>query len=161
MDPQETENTAGDYAADYIQDVLDAMELDAEVEVEQGADNVWRLNVIGPDAGEVVGAHGAVLNALQYLAGMVAQRASGGYCRLQLNADRYREKREQHLTETALAIAAEVVRMNQEAELDPLSAYERRIIHNALQEYPGITTYSEGEEPERRVIVAPKPLVEE
>jgi spoIIIJ-associated protein len=77
--------------------------------------------------------------------------------RIVLDADNYRARREEALTKQAMDLAAQAVEAGQEAELEPLSAYERRIIHNALADHPEVTTYSEGEEPRRRVIIAPKP----
>lgn len=158
----ETEETAvnynpGDIAREFVEQVVGAMELPAQVEAEELSDGSFRINVTGESAGDVIGAYGEGLNALQYLAGLVVQRYTGEHSRLLLDADGYREKRETALVEQARELAAAVVEAGQEAELDPLNAFERRIIHNALLEYPGVTTYSEGEGDERRVIIAPKP----
>lgn len=148
---------AGVAASEFITEVIEAMGLRSGVSAEQGEEGTWRVEVEGPDAGELIGANGDALNALQYLTTVVAQRRMGEHVRLVLDADGYRRKREQALTDQALELAAEVARLGQEAELDPLSSYERRIIHNALTDHPEVVTYSEGDEPERRVVIAPRP----
>lgn len=149
-------STPGDVAADFIADVVGAMGIDAEVVVDETEDGTWRIDVQGDDAGDIIGRYGNTLNALQYLAGLVVQRQTGEHVRLLLDAEGYRERRETALVEQARSLAAEVAQAGQEAELDPLGAFERRIIHNALLDHPDVVTYSEGEEPERRVIIAPR-----
>lgn len=165
MDPDnsmETEETTVEYdpadiAREFVEQVLAAMELPAEVSSETLEDGSLRVEVTGEQAGDVIGAYGEGLNALQYLAGLVVQRYTGDHTRLLLDADGYREKRQASLEQQARELAAAVVDAGQEAELDPLNAFERRIIHHALLDYPGVVTYSEGEGEERRVIIAPKP----
>jgi len=149
--------TPGEAARAFLTDVLEAMELSADVEVAQTEDGTWRVSVVGEDAGQLVGRYGSTLNALQYLASLVTQRRTGGHVRLLLDADGYRDRRETALVEQARSLAAEVKAAGQEAELDPLSSFERRIIHNALLDDPDVVTYSEGDEPDRRVIIAPRP----
>jgi spoIIIJ-associated protein len=146
----------GDAVGDFLLDVLDAMGIESDVETELLEDGSWRVEVVGADAGEIIGEHGEVINALQYLCGLVAVRQTGEHARIMLDADGYRARRAAALTEQARQLAEEVARLGQEAELDPLSPYERRIIHNALLDHPGVVTYSEGVEPERRVIIAPR-----
>jgi spoIIIJ-associated protein len=149
--------TAGEEAREFLLDVLDAMEIESDVTFEQTEDSTWRLEVVGDDAGEIIGRYGHGLNALQYLTVLVTQKRTGEHLRITLDADGYRAKREAALVEQARELAAEVAQAGQEAELDPLSAFERRIIHNALMDHPDVVTYSEGVEPERRVVIAPRP----
>ena len=159
MQPVETGEqpaSAGEAARAFLREVIAAMELASDVDVERTEDGAWRLEVVGDDAGEILGRYGDTLNALQYLVTLVAQRRSGEHLRLVLDADGYRDRRQAALTELARELAAEVEKAGQEAELDPLSAFERRIIHNALLDHAGVVTYSEGDEPERRVIIAPR-----
>jgi spoIIIJ-associated protein len=151
------EYNAGVAAGEFITEVVEAMGLRSEVSSEEGEDGTWRVSVEGPDSGDLIGANADALNALQYLATIVAQRRMGEHVRLVLDADNYRRKREQALMDQALELAGEVARLGQEAELDPLSSYERRIIHNALTDHPDVITYSEGEDSERRVVIAPRP----
>lgn len=147
----------GEVARDFLLELLAAMELPADVELEDTDDGGYRLSVVGEDAADLVGPYGESLNALQYLTGLVVQKRTGEHARLTVDADGYRRRREEALVEQAKTVAAAVVEAGQEAELDPLNAFERRIIHNALLDYPGVTTYSEGEGEDRRVIIAPKP----
>jgi spoIIIJ-associated protein len=146
----------GEIGQEFIQEILDSMRLSAQVAVDEREDGTWVFEVVGLDAGKLIGRYGNTLNALQYLVGLVVQKRCQEHVRVMLDADGYREQRETALIDQARSIAAEVKRTGQEAELDPLSAFERRIIHNALMDDPEISTYSEGEEPDRRIIIAPK-----
>jgi spoIIIJ-associated protein len=150
-------DSPGDVAADFLLDVTEAMGMTLEVDVEDLEDGTFRLDLVGDEAGQLIGRYGNTLNALQYLTGLMLQRRTGQHVRLLLDADGYRSRRETALVEQANELAAQVIQAGQEAELDPLSAFERRIIHNALAGHPQVITYSEGEEPERRVIIAPRP----
>jgi spoIIIJ-associated protein len=144
-------------ARDFVQEVVTAMGLEVDVEAEETDDGTVRLDVVGEGAGEIIGRYGDGINALQYLTTLVTQRRTGEHVRVQLDAESYRRRREDALTAQALELAGEVKRTGQEAELDPLGAYERRIIHNALVGHPDVITYSEGEDPDRRVVIAPRP----
>jgi len=160
MEAEETleePETPGEAAREFLLDVLDAMELESDVTIDQTPEGTWKLAVVGDDAGEVIGRYGNTLNALQYLTVLATQKATGEHVRLVLDAEGYRDKREAALVEQAKALAAEVAAAGQEAELDPLSAFERRIIHNALMDHPDVITYSEGADPDRRVVIAPRP----
>jgi spoIIIJ-associated protein len=159
MDLQEAEAGApspGDIAREFVEDVLDAIGMDCTVEAEQDEDGTWRLEVLGDGAGDLIGRYGDTINALQYLTTLATLREVGGHVRVQLDAEGYRDRRQAALVEQARELAAEVIRVGQEAELDPLNAFERRIIHNALSNHPEVITYSEGEGEDRRVIIAPR-----
>lgn len=116
----------------------------------------------GPDSRLLVGRHGQGLDALQFLTLMVIHRRSssgggsgGPRLRVIYDADNYRKKREDTLKSLAAELAEQVRATGQEAVLDPLSPMERRIVHTALVDEPGIRTYSEGEDPDRYVIISP------
>jgi spoIIIJ-associated protein len=109
----------------------------------------------GPDARQLVGRNGQVLDALQYLASLAVNRRGGQRLRIIFDAAGYRARREATLRQLAEDLAAQVKSTGQEAVLDPLSPLERRIVHTALAEDPGVRTYSEGEEPERFIIISP------
>jgi len=147
----------GEAGQEFVLDVLDAMGMNADVEVELLEDGTWRLDIVGDDAGNIIGRYGDTINALQYLTTLVTLRRSGEHVRVMLDAEGYRDRRQAALVEQARTLAAEVKKSGQEAELDPLNPFERRIIHNALTDHPDVVTYSEGEEPDRRVIIAPRP----
>jgi len=110
----------------------------------------------GSDAHYLVGRHGQALDALQLIATFAVRPGRGGpRVRITLDADGYRAKRAATLCKMAQELADEVKATGQEAVLDPLSPLERRIVHTALVDDPGVTTYSEGEEPERYIIISP------
>jgi spoIIIJ-associated protein len=114
------------------------------------------LGFEGPDAHLLVGRAGRILDALQYIASNVVNRRSNrGRLHVIFDADGYRARREATLKKLAADLAAQVVSTGEEAVLDPLSPLERRIVHNALKDIGGVRTYSEGEEPERYIIISP------
>ena len=94
------------------------------------------------------------LDAIQQLTSYAVNRSGSGRVRVQLDAENYREKREQSLQHLARKVAAKVTKYRRSVTLEPMNAYERHVIHTALQDVPNVTTYSTGTEPNRRVIVA-------
>ena len=109
----------------------------------------------GEDATRFVGKNGQILDALGFLASQVVNRRGAARIRILFDADDYRRKREETLVKLATELGEQVLATGQEAVLDPLSPMERRIIHNVVSEMPGLQTYSEGEEPERFIIISP------
>jgi len=149
--------TPGEFAQEFLLELLGAMGTATEVEDHgESEDGSWSLEITGEDAEVLVGEQGATLHALQYLTTLVTQRRVGDTVRLHLDAAGYRGRRQKDLEEMARTVAAAVAENGQEAELDPLNAYERLLIHNALADHPDVRTYSEGQEPDRRVIIAPR-----
>jgi spoIIIJ-associated protein len=138
-----------------VRELLDAAGI--EVTAVSGGTTGKYVNVVldGKDVAYIVGKHGEVLNALQYLVNIVAGRRLDRGVRATLDGNDYRRRREEALTGLASKIAEQVLARGEEAVLDALPAFERRIVHKALSEIDGITTYSEGEEPNRRVVIAP------
>lgn len=128
-----------------------------EGEVASSSRNGKYVNVVldGKDIAHLVGKHGEVLNALQYLVNVTVTQQLHNGVRATIDGNDYRRKREEALLKLASNIAAEVARRGEEAVLDALPAFERRIVHKALAGVEGVTTYSEGEEPNRRVVIAP------
>jgi len=114
------------------------------------------IELVGEDVRATWGRMGQSLDALQMLANMILSRRVGSDVRLMLDADSYRERRAEVLRDIALDYAREVKERNEEAEMDPLPAHERRIIHSVLVDDPDIETYSEGDEPNRRIVIAPR-----
>lgn len=143
----------------FAQGVAEASGLEVSVtSTEDGAEGMT-LAFEGPDARLLVGRGGQALDALAYLAGLSVHRRSMGFApgrlRIVFDADGYRGRRENTLKELAAELAAQVRATGQEAVLDPLSPLERRIVHQALTGEEGVRTYSEGEEPERYIVIAP------
>jgi spoIIIJ-associated protein len=113
------------------------------------------IDLVGEFATEGFGNYGRRLDALQFLLNLIIGRRVRGDVRVLFDCDSYRERRVEALTALAAECAAQVKERQEECELDPLPPHERRIIHNALKDDPAIRTYSEGEEPDRRTIIAP------
>jgi len=114
------------------------------------------IDLVGSEVGATWGRHGQSLDALQFLANMILSRNRSVDVRLMLDADDYRARRAEALRVRALDLAAEVKARNEEAELEPLPAHERRIIHTALADDPDVSTYSEGDDPGRHVVISPR-----
>ena len=129
--------------------------LDAEIKVGELQGKYINLSIDGKEAGFLVGKNGEVLNSLQYLINLVAKQQLANGVRVTLDGNDYRKRRAESLTNLATKIADKVKERGEEAVLEALPAFERRVIHKALQEIEGVTTYSEGEEPDRRVVIAP------
>ncbi|MBE5812540.1 MAG: protein jag [Clostridiales bacterium] len=111
------------------------------------------VNMEGNDMGLLIGYRGETLEALQTILGVVANKGSEDYVRIDLDAENYREKRKETLKNLASKKAYEAVKYNKNITLEPMNAYERRIIHMALQENDKVTTYSIGEEPYRKIVI--------
>jgi len=138
-----------------INKILEIAELDATA-VSRGRNGRYvNIQLDGKDTAYLIGKHGEVLNAFQYLLNVVANKSLGIEARVSLDGNDYRTKREDALSKYAISIAEQVRERGEEAVLDALPAFERRIVHNALKDMEGIATYSEGEEPARRVVIAP------
>ena len=124
------------------------------VQAVQGA--YMHVTLVGSDVAATWGRMGQSLDALQMLVNMILSRRVSGDVRLMLDADNYRERRADTLRGIAQEYAREVKERNEEAEMEPLPAHERRIIHSALVDDPDIETYSEGDEPHRRIVISPR-----
>lgn len=120
-------------------------------------EDTMKIRVEGEHIGALIGHRGETLEALQLLTGLVVNHHNGttedNYCRIKLDVGGYRKKREATLTKLALRLAEKATRTGRNVALEPMNSYERRIIHTALHDVDGIETYSEGYEPERRVII--------
>jgi spoIIIJ-associated protein len=140
-----------------LEAVVAAMGLEAQIIVAAGPDESdLEVSVVGEGTSALVGRGGETIDALQYLLGQVASRAEGGTRkRVTLDADGYRARREAALVQLAEQAAQEAVEFGDEIELDAMTPHDRRIVHMALKDKPGIVTRSEGEEPRRRIIVEP------
>jgi len=156
-DKKEDKKKEREVAYRFLKDVLDSMGIRAEIKMKQTEDGLY-INLIGPRMGMVIGKRGQTLDALQYLTSLVVNKERGKdeYIRIILDTENYRKKREETLIRLANRMAEKVVKSRKKIELEPMNPYERRIIHSALQNHPGVITYSEGEEPNRKVIIACK-----
>lgn len=149
------EESPAEKAAGYMRDVLQNMGL-ANVEIqiretEEGAEFV----LSGSDVGFVIGHRGETLDALQYLASLVANNADDRYYRITLDVGNYREKRKETLESLGKKMAQKSLKTGRNNSLEPMNPYERRIIHTAVQQVEGVKSWSEGEDLNRHVVVGP------
>jgi len=138
----------------FLSGLLEQMECPAGIRVYQPEKGRYKVILEGETLGALIGHRGETLDAIQQLTSYSVNRTGTGRVRVQLDAENYRERREQSLTHLAQKVAGKVSKYHRSVTLEPMNAYERHVIHTALQDVPHITTYSTGTEPNRRVIVA-------
>ena len=143
----------GEIAADYIEGLLDIADLDGDIDMDVEGDRAI-VSVVGATLDELVGDDGEVLEALQELTRLAVHRKTGSRARLMLDVGGFRAKRRADLAELGSSIAAEVSRTGEPKKLRAMSPFERKIIHDAVA-LAGLRSESEGEEPNRRVVVFP------
>ena len=139
---------------DLLETVVEAFGLDAAVRVEQDGE-LLTGTVSGDDIGLLIGHHGHTIDAVQHVAQRVVLQAGGSGLRVVVDAAGYRERRAETLRGQADDAAAEALRAGRPVELEPMTSPERRIVHEYLRERGDVETYSEGDEPDRRLVVAP------
>ncbi len=147
-------------AESFLKDIFEAMRLDVDMTAELNGDTV-AITLSGENMGIVIGKRGDTLDSLQYLTSLVVNRHSDGYIKITIDTENYRAKREEALLALSDRIAAKVEKTGKKFTLEPMNPYERRIIHANLQDNPAVTTYSIGQEPFRKVVIAsknPKPF---
>ena len=143
----------GDIAADYVEGLLDIADLDGDIDMDVEGDRAI-VSVVGATLDELVGDDGEVLEALQELTRLAVHRQTGIRARLMLDIGGYRARRRAELAEYGRTVAEEVARTGQPKALEAMSPFERKIVHDAVAE-AGLRSESEGEEPDRRVVVFP------
>ncbi len=147
--------TPVDRACSFLQEIADSMGIAVKLEVEN-SDDVVKINFTGDDLGILIGRRGDTLDALQYLVNLVANRKEESRVRMVLDVEGYRRRREQTLQKLAMKLADKVRRRGQEVVLEPMNPHERRVIHTTLQNNRFVYTTSQGEEPFRKIVIAPK-----
>lgn len=144
-----------EFAKEYLEKILDILDIDAKIEksfIDDG--KLLVLSVIGEDAGVLIGRRGDSMRSLQFLLSNIVSKEYKEYKKIILDIENYREKRENALIRFANKIADKSKDQKRSIRLEPMTPYERRIIHTALQDTSNITTYSEGKDPYRRVVIA-------
>jgi spoIIIJ-associated protein len=139
---------------ELLEEIVDSLGLDADVRIEE-SDGALTGCVEGEDVGLFIGRHGQTIDAVQHLAQRITFRGGSPDVRIVVDADGYRERRAKTLRSIALDAAEESLRSGQAVELDPMPASERRIVHEYLRERGDVETHSEGEEPQRYLVVEP------
>ena len=153
---EECMKKAEELATSFIFGLMEKMGVEGQVTVlPQVECDQLRLELSGPDMGPIIGRRGDTLDAIQYLGSLVLNNALDEHVRLSVDTENYREKRAESLERLARKMAMKVVKAHRSMTLEPMNPYERRIIHAALQDFNGVTTYSTGTEPNRRVVIAP------
>ncbi len=151
------EKQPSEYAVEFLKKLIDNMGIEAEITVKNGENGNCLIDVTGEASGALIGHHGETLDQLQYLVNLAANRdGDDDYMRISVDVEGYRAKREETLCGLAERMAAKVLKYKKNYTFEPMSAYERRIIHSAVQNIEGVTTYSIGSENCRRVVIAPE-----
>ena len=139
----------------FLKGLLEHMDSNAEVKVYESEKGRYKVFLEGDKLGALIGRRGETLDAIQQLTNYSINRGSEkNRARVQVDAENYREKREQSLERLAEKVAGKVTKYRRNVTLEPMNAYERHVIHTALQDMPGVTTFSIGTEPNRRVVVS-------
>ena len=144
----------GDIAADYLEGLLDITDLDGDIDIDVENDRA-SLAIVGGKLGHLVGKSGEVLDAIQELTRLAVQTSTGDRSRLMLDIDGYRAGRKDELRKLARESAEEVTSTQGFLKLAPMNAFERKVIHDTIQDL-GLTSESEGEDPDRCVVIFPK-----
>lgn len=143
------------FAQEFLQTIVDQMGCTARVEMKVEDDCVY-LTITGEGIGKLIGRRGQTLDALQAIVSAGTNKGEGEWVRIVVDAEGYRARREETLRKLAQRLAKKVKGTKKKAVLEPMSSYERRVIHLALQNERAVETFSEGKEPYRRVIIVPK-----
>lgn len=139
----------------FLEEVFVSMNQKVKIERIDEDEHV-RFNFHGEDMGILIGRRGQTLDSLQYLVNIVANRYADKHLRIILDAENFRERRRQTLEQLAQRLADRVIRSRREVVLEPMSPLERKVIHSHLQNHPKVKTYSKGDEPNRKVVIALK-----
>lgn len=137
----------------FISGLLERMDSKAVPHCWKEDGNTYQVELVGDDLGYLIGRRGDTLDAIQHLANYSINRGVEGHIRINVDAERYREKREESLRRYAVKKAQQVLKMRRRTTLEPMNAYERHVIHAALQDMDNITTHSTGVEPNRCVVI--------
>ena len=145
-------------AAQFLREMLRLMNIDAQVLANVSEEDGVRLRIESSGMGVLIGHRGETLDAIQYLTSLHVNRSrkEHGFTRIAVDTEGYRDRREETLARLARKVASQVRSTGRARTLEPMNPYERRVLHATLQNNPYVTTYSEGEEPNRRVVIAPK-----
>jgi spoIIIJ-associated protein len=150
----EPESQAESETMDYVADILKGIGIHGRISSYYQDGNL-HIDVSGHDCGAAIGRHGETLDAIQYLSSLVANKYTEEHTRVIVDIGGYRKRREQTLIGIAERTAQKVMRSGKQIRLEPMNPAERRIVHSALQGFPEVTTFSEGMDPDRCVIIAP------
>ena len=150
-------NDTVDNIREFLENVFSAMNMEVTIDIKKAEDDkVYEVELSGKEMGLLIGKRGQTLDSLQYLTNLAVNKHSDGYIKVKLDTEDYRQRRKDTLENLAKNIAYKVKRTKRPVSLEPMNPFERRVIHSALQNDKYVTTYSEGEEPFRHVVVTLK-----
>lgn len=155
-----TDKTDGERTVEFLEGLFKLLNITACTELVSEDEKV-EINVTASNTTSIIGKHGVMLDAIQTLAGAVANTGRDDYKRVVVDCENYRENRESTLNKLAENLAQKAIRLKRKIRLEPMNPYERRIIHATLSEMEGVTTVSEGKEPNRYIVVIPAELEDE
>lgn len=138
----------------FLKALSELMGVDAEIQLSSDEEGNVRASISGDSQGALIGKRGETLDSIQYLASLFMNKGSEQFTRLTVDCEGYRQKREEALIRLAKRMANRARKTGRRVSLEPMNPYERRILHSALQNEEGISTHSEGEEPNRRVVIS-------
>ncbi|MBR6593857.1 MAG: protein jag [Clostridia bacterium] len=150
------EDSPAEIAYGFVDTLLDNMGISANINMGDETEDGAAISITGDDLGILIGKHGDVLDAVQYLATLAANkdRDKDDFYRITVDVEGYREKRAESLRALARRIAEKVLRTRRNFTLEPMNPYERRIIHSEIQNIEGVTTYSVGQDAERKIVIS-------
>lgn len=157
LEPEPThpvDDEASQAIVTFLEGLLKHMDMDCSIKVEMSERGAYEVTLEGEDLGRVIGRRGDTLDAIQQLTGYAVNRGRRERVRVHLDAEGYRARREESLAAMARRTAEKAIRMRRSITLEPMNAYERHVVHTALQDYLHITTHSVGAEPNRRTVIA-------
>ena len=143
-------------AGDKLTVLLDKMKINYEIDSIEMDDGIVRINITGKDMGLLIGRKGETLNAVQLILGLMVNREVEEKVRVVLDVEDYRKRKEESLKNLAVNLSEKVKRTKRNIVMRPMSSYDRRVVHTALQGDPDIVTYSQGEDPHRKVVISLK-----
>lgn len=145
-------------APDLLRNILEGMKIEGDLDysIEDNTVNIKIINTNQRDTSIIIGKRGDTLDSIQYILNLAENRQSDSYIRVNLDISNYREKRKESLIKLANNMSKKAISQNRNIRLEPMNAYERKIIHSVLQDVEGIETYSEGKEPRRRLVIKVK-----
>ncbi|HEY8911491.1 MAG TPA: RNA-binding cell elongation regulator Jag/EloR [Desulfosporosinus sp.] len=149
------ENDPGVLATEFIHDICLTMGVNADTQVSKDGEN-WHVDINGPELGILIGRRGDTLDALQYLTNLAVSKKLSERVRVIVDVEGYRQRREETLVRLAKRLSEKVKRTGTRVVLEPMNPHERRIIHTSLQDETRISTFSEGADPNRRVVISLK-----
>lgn len=155
-DTEKERETALETSEEFLKQIFDFTGLKGDIQLEFDKENNIRINVKGEDTSIFIGRRGDTLDSLQFLTMLAVNKKTEHYQRVILDIENYREKREESITHYADKMARIAVRQHRTVKLDYMNPYERRVVHSHLQGNRAVTTYSEGKEPYRRVVITLK-----